>query len=496
MGYDYIVIGSGVSGLVSTVILAKHGFRVALIERSDMVGPLFRGFYRKGIFFDTGFHHAGGFGEGESGDIFFRYMGLSKRITKVPSNPECFDIVRFTEPQFEFRFPSGYERLRKRLHNVFTRDKHAVDEYLDAIRTQCSMLPYMNLEADFGALEVLKSVHGPSIREFLDQFTDNTLLKQVLSVHCLLNGVPPDEQAIINYAPIVGPYYESVHRIQGGGGAVIRAFEAVLEETGAEIFRGRAVTEIIFSPAGILQGVRLRDGTIMESKGCISTIHPLHLLEIVPESLLRPAYIKRLRDLKETASAFILYGEHDPGPEILSGSSLYMLPSGDMDMFDMHNPLEKRPFNIASTCIQRDGSTGRGFIAICPAAIEETDPWKDSISGDRPEGYMIFKDEIAERMVRHIEINCGELRGKIRAIDCSTPLTLRDYTNSPFGSMYGVKHKIEQYNPFPSTRLPGLLLAGQAIVSPGLLGAIISGFIACGNILGHDHLRRELKKCS
>jgi len=371
-----------------------------------------------------------------------------------------------------------------------------VDEYLDAVKAQCSLLPYVNLEADFGTLEVLKSVHGPSLKEFLDQFTENTILKQVLSVHCLLNGVPPDEQAIVNYAHIVGPYYESVQRIQGGGGAVIKAFEAVLEDTGAEVFRGRAVTEIIFSPAGILQGVRLQDGTVMESKGCICTIHPLHLLGIVPESLFRPAYIKRLRALKETASAFILYGEHDPGPEILSGSSLYLLPSGDMDMFDMHKPLEQRPFNITSTCIQKDGSTGRGFIAICPASIEETGPWEDSITGRRPEGYRIFKSGIAERMVRHIETNCWELRGKIKSIDCSTPLTLRDYTNSPFGSMYGVKHMVEQYNPFPATRLPGLLLAGQAIVAPGLLGTIISGFVACGNILGHEHLRRELKKCS
>jgi len=121
MGYDYVVIGSGVSGLVSTVILAKHGFKVALIERSDMVGPLLRGFYRKGIFFDTGLHHAGGFGEGGPVDVFSRYLGLSKRLRKVPSNPDSFDIVRFADPHFEFRFPSGYERLRENLHDVFPR---------------------------------------------------------------------------------------------------------------------------------------------------------------------------------------------------------------------------------------------------------------------------------------------------------------------------------------------------------------------------------------
>ena len=496
MKYDYIVIGSGISGLVSAIILSKNGYNVALIEKSDKIAPLLRGFHRRGIFFDTGFHHAGGIGKGETGDIFFRYLGFSDRLKKIPCNPECFDIVRFLDPQFEFRFPSGYDRLKERLHEAFFHDKQAVDEYLDVIQKQCSAMPYLNLDADFGVLEVLKGVHGPSLRGFLDHLTGNELLKAVLSIHCLLNGVPPHEQALNNYAYIAGPYYESVHRVHGGGASIISEFENSLAEAGIEVFCGRAVAEISCSPSGVLQGVRLQDGTFMETKGCISTIHPLRLLEIVPESLFRPAYVTRLKSLEETSSAFILYGESDCSLDILSGSSIYISPAGRIDSFNIDSPLEERPFNIASICSQNGGSARGGIIAICPASLDETRHWEDSFSGARPAGYRIFKEEISERMLRHIESTCEELRGKIRPVDCSTPLTLRDYTSSPFGSMYGVKHKTEQYNPLPVTRLPGLLLAGQSIIAPGLLGAIISGFVACGNILGHDHLRRELKKCS
>ena len=496
MKYDYVVIGSGISGLVSAIILSKNGYNVALIEKSHKIAPLLRGFHRKGIFFDTGFHHAGSIGKGEIGDIFFRYLGFSDRLIKIPCNPECFDIVRFLDPQFEFRFPSGYNRLKERLCETFPHDKQAVDEYLDVVQKQCATLPYLNLDADFGVLEVLKSVHGPSLREFLDSLTGNDLLKAVLSIHCLLNGVLPREQALSNYAYIAGPYYQSVHRVHGGGAAIVSEFENSLAEAGVEVFCGRAVTEISFSPAGILQGVRLQDGTVMESKGCICTIHPLSLLEIVPESLFRPAYVARIKTLEETSSAFILYGESDCSPDILSGSSIYVSPDGSIDSFNTGIPLEERPFNIASVCSQNGDFKRGGIIAICPASMDETRRWEDSFSGDRPEGYRIFKEEISERMLRHIESTCGEFRGKIRPVDCSTPLTLRDYTSSPFGSMYGVKHKTEQYNPLPVTRLPGLLLAGQSIIAPGLLGAIISGFVACGNILGHDHLRRELRKCS
>lgn len=495
MKYDYTVIGSGISGLASSIILAKNNYKVALIERADRLGPLLRGFHRNGIFFDTGLHHAGGFGNGEIGDIFFRYLGVSDRLNKIPCNPECFDVVRFLNPQFEFRFPPGYDKLRARLHDSFPHDRDAVDEYLSTIKNQCASLPYLNLNADFGALEVLKSVNGPSLREFLDNLTDNTLLKEVLSIHCLLNGVAPSEQAINNYAYVVGPYYESVNRFYGGGEAIVRAFENALAELGVDVFCGNAVTEVAFSSAGVLEGVRLQDGTIMESSGCISTIHPLHLLEIVPISLFRPAYVNRLKSLEETSSAFILYGESDGVLDVLSGSSIYILPARDLDYFNIDRPLEERPFNVASTCSQNGDNLKRGFIAICPASMDETIYWKDSFIGRRPDDYKIFKKEVAERMLRHIESSCEELRGKIKSVDCSTPLTLRDYTSNPFGSIYGVKHKTEQYNPFPVTRLPGLFLAGQSIVAPGLLGAIVSGFVACGNILGHDNLRREIKKC-
>jgi all-trans-retinol 13,14-reductase len=157
MKYDYAVIGAGVSGLASALILAKNGCRVALVEKSARTGPLLRGFRRNGILFDTGFHHAGGIGDGEAGDIFFRYMGLSERLKKVPGNPDCFDIVRFSNPDFEFCFPIGYDKIRERLHGAFPGDKYAVDEYLGTVKKQCSSLPYLNLEAGFDSLNALKA---------------------------------------------------------------------------------------------------------------------------------------------------------------------------------------------------------------------------------------------------------------------------------------------------------------------------------------------------
>ena len=72
MKYDFTVIGSGVSGMASAIILAKSGYRVCLIEKSRKLAPMIRGFKRKGLYFDTGFHYTGSLGDGEILDMYFK----------------------------------------------------------------------------------------------------------------------------------------------------------------------------------------------------------------------------------------------------------------------------------------------------------------------------------------------------------------------------------------------------------------------------------------
>jgi len=495
MIYDCAVIGAGISGLASSIILSKNGLKTALIEKSFKTGPLVRGFTRRGHYFDTGFHHAGGIGEGSSGRLMLDYLGISGSLNLLPCNPDCFDIIRFIDSSFEFHFPTGYEKIRERLSGIFPKDQNAIDQYLYEIKRQCSMIPFLNLDADPNAMNILENVHGKSLNGFLSGLTDNKYLKTILSIHCMLNGVPSFEQGLSNYAYIAGPYYESVNYIKGGGSALISSFEKRAEKNGVDIFLGREADKLLFSPSGDLAGVSLKDGETIDCRNIISTIHPLHLLRLVPESRFRPIYVNRIKSLKETPSAFILYGISEVDLKKIFGHNLYLVPMEESCLCDYSKPLEARQINILiSESARGEADPVSGFIMIIPASIKEVEPWEDTTRGTRPPEYLSFKEEIKERMLSIIVSCYPELKGKIEAVACSTPLTLRDYSSSPFGSMYGAKHMIEQYNPFPTTKVPGLYLAGQSIVAPGLLGTMISAFLACGNILGHNFIRGELKR--
>ncbi len=496
MIYDYVVIGSGISGLVTATILAQDGKRVAVIEKAPQLAPVLRGFSRQGVPFDTGFHYAGGLGEGEILDRLFRYMGVAGRLEKYSFASDRFDIFLDVETQEEYHFPVGCEPLREKLCRAFPKERAGIDAYLERVQKTCQAIPYLNPDLDLSESNPLFGIHGPTLGEVLNEHFDSPALKGLLSMHSLLYGVAPGEVPFFLHASIAGLYYQSVHGLKGGGLSLVQAFAERLAELGVDLILGAKAQRLLFSSSGALAGVQLATGEVVSGHHCVATVHPKAVLDLVPPERLRPVYRRRLQDLEETVSAFMLYAACDPHSSLLQGSNLFLGRLGRALDDLSRGELEDRPFYLSGTAPDVHGPGGRGFIAICPADLSCMAPWSDSRRGNRPQEYLDFKAQMMERMQNHIEKSCRGLRGQFRMVDGATPLTMGDFSANPAAGLYGVKHKVGQYNPMSRTRVPGLFLAGQAVVAPGVLGGTLSGFLTCGQILGEDRLRREVKACS
>ncbi len=496
MTYDFVVIGAGAAGMTSALILAQKGLRVALVEKSPRLAPLMRGFSRREIFFDTGFHYSGCLADGEALDTFLRYLGLADRLEKRPYARDGFDIVRSRNPQWEFRFPWGEDDVRQKLHERFPAETLAIDSYLDTVFRVCDTTPFMNLALDLDEAPQTDGVYDQPLQAYLDRLTDNDELKGLLSLHCLLYGVSPAEVPLGHHALIVAPYYRSTYGIRGGGGSVVQAFAAELERLNVDIRCGQGVEEILFDADGTLSGVRLAEGEVLSSEGCISTVHPHCFVDMVPEHRLRPAFKKRLSRVDHTSSAFILYGGCRGSLEFLSESNMFFISEPARAAALGNGTLEDRPLYLTAAWDKSGAQATPGFVAICPASYEEVKPWGDSSFGDRPEDYRRFKADIVDRLGRHLEQICPELRGEVAWLEGATPLTVRDFVYSPFGSLYGAKRRVGQQTVPPLTRYKGLFLAGQAVTAPGLMGAMISGIQACGHIFGHEQIFEDLRRCN
>jgi len=75
--YDTIIIGSGLGGLMTALILAKEGRKVAIVEKNKQFGGNLQSFFRDGVLFDTGVHYVGSLEKGQPLHNYFSKIHLS-----------------------------------------------------------------------------------------------------------------------------------------------------------------------------------------------------------------------------------------------------------------------------------------------------------------------------------------------------------------------------------------------------------------------------------
>ena len=105
--YDVIVVGGGISGLLSALVLSKHGKKVLVLEKDNVVGGNCNSYNVDGFQVDTGPHAITHLKEGPLKrimDEYFTYMPMfvdygtyyvrtEKGLSKIPSN--ITDFVTF-----------------------------------------------------------------------------------------------------------------------------------------------------------------------------------------------------------------------------------------------------------------------------------------------------------------------------------------------------------------------------------------------------------------
>lgn len=495
------VVGGGLAGLTSALILARNGHDVTLIEKSARLGLTVRGFTRQGVYFDTGLHYTGGLSRDGIVSRYLRYLGLDGLDT-VAFRDDGFDEIRFADTGKTVRLPIGYEAMTEGLVSQFPHGADAIRAYMGEARRDFNSSSLLNFFLNMqegrasaqtsGETDGAKPVNRASVAltDYLARITDDAHLRAALSIHTLLYGVSPDEVSFTQHAYVSASYFDSVHNFSGGGGALVAAMERRLRELGVTVICGKAVTRLETGSGKTLTSLMLDDGTRVEAGAAICTAHPASLADM-GQDVFRPMYLEHLRTLEETTSAYMLFGVADEKPVCLRGRNLFLCRDPHLvNAFRPDADPARGPFYVASSP-QPWGNSGKaGIIVLAPGSFESVREWKDSVTGKRPQAYKLHKEETVRRVREAVVSLCPELEA-VRFVDGATPLTMRDYLQTPNGGLYGAKHTVSQLNPMPITRLPNVWLAGQSILAPGLMGAMISAFLACGFLVGHDILHKE-----
>jgi all-trans-retinol 13,14-reductase len=126
---------------------------------------------------------------------------------------------------------------------------------------------------------------------------------------------------------------------------------------------------------------------------------------------------------------------------------------------------------------------------------DEVRQWEKSTIGNRGNEYEEFKKYKAEKLIDNIEKQFPGFKDSIESYYTSTPLSMKAYTGTKNGSMYGILHNSNdplKTKISPRTKIPNLLLSGQNVNFHGVLGVTVASVFTCTEMLGMEYLLEKI----
>ncbi len=497
MKYDTVVIGSGASGLCAALALARHGQRVALVERCARLTPLLRRFNREGWWCDAGLHHAGGLHPTGPLSVLLRYLGVGDAIRTVPMNPDGYDIIHTGDGE-PVRLPVGIGRVEETLVRHYPRSRRAVRAYLERIKAIHSQSAFLHFGLSDG-VSPARETFSPheSLADFLTAHDAEPALHHMLSRYGhFIYGANGIECPMTMHAMVLGSFYFSAHALARGGDEIVDAFERGLDQAGADVLCGRAVVGLEVDEHRQLRGVRLSSDEVLECRTCVCTIHPKLLPALVEPGIIRPSYLARIEEADNTFGPMgVFLASEKPPAELERSNAFFVGGEANLDSADAGFAA----LNWGTGGGQwgtGDDQAGRKSLCLmrtCPPTLFQPDRTAKREYHD--EAYEQLKCAETERLVEAFYRRYPDQRGRCRVLDAATPCTFASYTSTVAGSAYGLKHSVRQVSLEARTPVKDLYLAGQSVLTPGLMGVMISALLAVSRIIGAETVLGGLRKC-
>ena len=488
-----VIIGSGLGGLSTGVILAKNGYEVTILEQASQVGGCLQCFSRHGVKFETGMHFIGSLDDGQVLSHYLNYLEIKDKIEFNRLDPQAYDVVALQGERFAF--PNGREAFIDKFAQRFPMQRENLERYCDLVEHVAALSPFRDLQQRIDESRFIDDkLLYQSLSEVLNETITDPLLREVLVGNLSLYAAQKDKTPFATHAFIFDFYNKGAFRIVGGSDAIVKALRMVFEQYGGKILTRHKVTKVLVEGKKAT-GVMTQSGETFTADVVISDVNPKQLVELVEPNVFTEAYKSRIKNIPDTISVFSLFvrfkedampylnsnfhGFHTDSPWNMSGTIDDTWPQGYLCMHHCHEPSPK---------------TARGGVVLAYMSMDAVKPWKDTTIGHRGEDYERFKHDMAERLIDAVEQDFPGFRASLADYYAATPLTYRDYTLTPEGSIYGLAKNVNNIADRVSfkTKVSNLLLVGQNINSHGMLGVLVGTMTVCQHLLGEEKVRQQM----
>jgi len=491
--YDFVVVGSGISGLTAALLLSKLGKEVLLIEKFGTIGGSLGRFYKSNFPIDTGFHFTSGL---KSDDVFakmLKVLDIDKQIIPIFMDDDSSNQLIFENTASLYKFPSGIENVKKYLINCFPNEHSAINQYFNKIEDFHKETVLINPNK---LAEIKRSDSDYiTLAEYLDTITRDIRLKSVLTSYMMTYGARPSAISLADHCRTVSGFYTSVARIKDGGDSFIKGFKEQFKKYKVTIWTNSYIKTIGKLNNRNVEEVTLNNGRIVKAKNFIFTIHPDELLNIIPEKYLSNAFISRVKDFESSIGFLAVHSVIiNRSVNLPYNAIITIYPNDNIESF-FENSLNPDGVLI----IIKSEETDKNGEKVQMLNILETTPvknykkWSDCSQDGRNEEYYSFKKAKTERILERVYNVFPELKNNLNILAVGTPLTFKDYLNSPNGEAYGIEQSCGQFNLFGKLPIKNFLCCGQSSMLPGVIGAMISSFVLVSGIVGKDEIATLFK---
>ncbi len=517
-GYDVLVIGSGMGGLATAVLLARYGDRrVLVLERHYTAGGFTHTFTRLGFEWDVGVHYIGADAAREDRLLGRLFAVVTPGVQWASLGP-VYDRIVIQDRAIDF--VAGREAWREALLRAFPDQQAGLDAYIRDVRAAARhSAAYFSLKALPQALSrVTQPLAARGFFRYADQTTAAVLarhitdpwLRGVLPGQYGDYGLPPARSSFAMQAMLTQHYWPGAVYPVGGASVFARQAERVLREHGGAVVVRAEVARVVLDARGRAIGVQLQNGHVIRARTIVSDAgFAATFTRLLPEEHPVRAQAQRVIERVGLSLAHLnLYVGLDRSAADLNlpRYNLWLYPSPDHDQNlarYLADPEAPFPLVFISFGSARDPSfqeryPNRATVqVITPARWSWFARWAQQPWNRRGEDYRALKARFAARLRAILEQAVPQVRGHIVHAELSTPVSTVTFTGHPRGAIYGLNPTPARFREpmlHPQTPIPGLYLTGVDVATPGVGGALVGGLLTASAILRRNLMRALLRE--
>jgi len=499
--FDVIVIGSGMGGMTTAAALSRMDHKVLLLEQAQKIGGLTHAFTRNGFTWDVGLHYCGTFGHDQlAGRILDWLSGGTIEFSSVGT---VYDTLHFPD---DFKIPVGRpaEAYKMELKDRFPDNAAEIDAYFEALLS-AEEAGHM-AGAERAMPEPFRSAHhwwnkkkiqrwcSRTTGEVIAELISDPQLAAVLSSQWGTYGGKPKEASFAFHAIIIGHYLEGAAYPVGGAAAIARGLVPVIEAAGGSARAGTPVSEILLQD-GKAVGVRTTSGEEFNAPDIVSAIGAGETVKrLLPENIREQDWAREIATFKPSICHFDLflgfegdieklgatrsnhwfYESWDTSDAIWTAADGESIPMSFVSFGSLKNPAhDPGPTNKHS---------GDMLVWADWSSVAE---FANGGADKRPDEWASFKQSIESRMMAHFKEKFPALAPHIVYHELGTPLATASFTGHEKGGFYGVEttpRRMLSDALNARTPVPGLFLAGQDVMCPGIAGSLSGGMLGAAAI--------------